>query len=272
MLSPLKDKWIVVTRATHQSGALVKKLKDAEANVIEFPLLEIHPTKDVENTKKKLTKINQYKLLIFVSVNAVDQCMQLVPTDHLNGLRIAAVGKKTAQRLKHYGLQVCCSPQAPYNSEALLALPELTRLGKRDKSDVDGVDDEADKVAIIRGEGGRELLKSTLQRQGVSVDYIDIYSRNCPQKTLNKLTSFHDQGHLDIIVVTSLGSAISLFELQDNNSKNTWLNDAYLMSGSNRITLQIQTKTPHKGKLYSAQDPSDETLYQELLLWAKRDN
>jgi uroporphyrinogen-III synthase len=65
------------------------------------------------------------------------------------------------------GLASVRIPVTTFDSEGLLALPELQH--------VDGV-----RVLIFRGEGGRELLGSTLVRGGARVDYVSCYRRAAP--------------------------------------------------------------------------------------------
>lgn len=59
-------------------------------------------------------------------------------------------------------------PSDRFDSESLLALPELTDLRGRS-------------VLIVRGSGGRDLLGTTLVERGAEVAYAEVYCRVLPQ-------------------------------------------------------------------------------------------
>ncbi|MEE9444401.1 MAG: uroporphyrinogen-III synthase [Cocleimonas sp.] len=254
---PLQDKWIVVTRPKHQAGVIKKTLEHAGAHVILFPLLEISPPDNFELSQQRLKKITDYDLVIFISPNAVEQSLKWLKPISLQGLTVVAVGTKTSILLTQYGIQVAFSPKDNFNSESLLALPEMKNLGL------------GKKIAILRGEGGRDFLKEQLGLQGCKVDYIDLYKRNCPQNNLEVLTQHHKNKQLDIILITSGTSIEHLFSIKENNSGNDWLDDARLLVGSDRIKQQILNSTTHCGELISSDNPSDENIYQKLLEWSK---
>ncbi|HIO96395.1 MAG TPA: uroporphyrinogen-III synthase [Leucothrix sp.] len=253
----LQDKWVVVTRPKHQAGSITKTLEEAGAHVILFPLLEINPPDNFELSKQRLDKILNYDLVIFISPNAVEQGLKWLNPSSLQGLEVTAVGAKTSALLTQYGMRVDFSPKGNFNSEALLALPEMRNLGS------------GKKIAILRGEGGRDFLKEQLELQGCNVDYINLYKRSCPQKNLEVLKEYHKNKQLDIILLTSGTSAAHLFLMKDKYGNNDWLNDTCLLAGSNRIKQQVLSRTSHRGELLSSSNPSDETIYQKLLEWSK---
>jgi uroporphyrinogen-III synthase len=58
-------------------------------------------------------------------------------------------------------------PASSYDSEGLLALPELARI-------------EDKRAILFRGQGGRELLARTLESRGATVDAVSCYRRAAP--------------------------------------------------------------------------------------------
>jgi uroporphyrinogen-III synthase len=62
-------------------------------------------------------------------------------------------------------------PSKGADSEALLAMPELAQM-------------ERQKVIIVRGRGGREWLKQSLESRGAQVGYLECYERCLPQPDL----------------------------------------------------------------------------------------
>jgi len=258
----LKDKWIVVTRPEHQAKKLCKRLKKAGAEVILFPLIEISPPDDLSLVKQKLSKLTEYDLIIFISPNAVEECLKWLDATLLQGMTIASVGAKTTKKLLSHGIHVNISPQKNYNSEALLALPDMQKFGL-------SASGKPHKVAILRGEGGREHLKKSLDKQGCAVDYIELYKRSCPQDSLDTLKNKALENQLDMILITSGTSIDHLFSLQAKNNDNNWLNSTPLLVGSERIKQQVLKHTSHHGALLSTLNPSDENLLEKLLEWSE---
>lgn len=252
MVLPLKDKWIVITRPKHQAASLRLTLEAAGANIILFPLLEIITSDNIVLAQKQLTRINEHDLVIFTSANAVDYALKWLDKSRLKTLKVAAIGKRTAKLLEEQGITVDYFPHQGFNSEAFLAMPEIQSYGANKK------------VAIIRGQNGRDYLKSGLEKQGAEVTYIDVYQRISPQSDLEQLSQQFDKNQLDIILITSGTSLINLFKYYPNNK---WLGRVSFLLGSERIKKQLLKRYNYRGSLLVASDPSDETLYQQLLKW-----
>jgi len=117
------------------------------------------------------------------------------------GLRCAAVGKGSAKELERFGGEDVIVPQGRFDSEALLALPELQDMaGKR--------------VVIFRGEGGRELLGDELIRRGADLTMVECYRRGKPVSgDVSLLLKQWVRGEIDAITVTSGESMRNLFDL-----------------------------------------------------------
>ena len=253
----LGDKWIAITRPIHQTHTLAKNIKKVGGWPLCFPLIEIIPS-DRTSTKQQLLMLNDYDVLIFISANAVEECFNVISPNTIKTPSIATTGKKTAQALSNKGLSVTFCPEKHFNSEALLAIPEFkTKIKQSNNTD----NKKPTKVAIIRGEGGRELLRDELLKTGASVDYIDVYKRYCPQENLNLLKEQWQQQKLDVVLLTSALSTAHFFRLANDEA---WINELTLLIGSPRMQKEIPAQ--FKGKILIAEDPSDETLYKKLNL------
>ncbi|MFC0337832.1 uroporphyrinogen-III synthase [Kushneria avicenniae] len=107
------------------------------------------------------------------------------------GLEFHATGVSTAEVLKT-GLGVEVSAPAPGSgsaSEALLALPGLQA--------VEGV-----RIALVCGEGGRELIEQTLTERGARVSRLALYERRLqpPDETARERLA---RGEFAVLIVTS---------------------------------------------------------------------
>lgn len=180
---------VVITRPEPQSRALAQMIRDAGGNVISFPVLAIADTTHPERVQQIVANLHQVQLAIFISANAVQYGLRQVSGWPAN-VRVAAVGAATAAALREHGHTNVIAPTSGFNSEALLALPELNAV-------------RGQRVVIFRGEGGRELLADTLRARGAQVDYAEVYRRVKLIADATELMAAWSQRAVDAIVVTS---------------------------------------------------------------------
>lgn len=182
---PLTGLNIVITRPREQAAGLLRYIEQLGGKPLLFPLLEITPVTDQAALREQLSRIAQFDLVIFISPNAVKYGMQALGKipDHV---RVAAVGQSSAQALRDLGVQGITAPTERFDSEALLALHELHNISGW-------------RVAILRGDGGRELLGDTLKSRGAQVEYITCYQRGKAHLD----TAALQDAKPDVIAVTS---------------------------------------------------------------------
>ncbi len=109
---PLHGCGILVTRAAHQSQGLSEQLRLLGGEVYQQPAFTIEPPADLRSLDSGLDVLAEGKVqgLSFSSSNAVDGLLQRAldrgwDARLLAGVRLAAVGPATAQRLGNYGLR-----------------------------------------------------------------------------------------------------------------------------------------------------------------------
>lgn len=181
---------VLVTRPRHQAGPLCEMIAAQGGTPLPFPTLEIAPPADLSGTRALLGQLERFQIAIFISPNAVQRGLALLPEGRLPaGLKIAAVGKGTARELARAGIEVSLLPEGQYDSEALLALPQLQDV--QDKH-----------ILIVRGEGGRPLLADTLRQRGAQVVYAEVYRRLRPQADVAALLK-RWPGEVQIAITTS---------------------------------------------------------------------
>ena len=153
-----------------------------------------------------VARLADYSLAVFISPNAVDYALPaiLARGPWPAGLLPAAVGQGTVRALAAHGVAGCVAPRERFDSEALLELPELAAgqvAGKR--------------VAIFRGDGGRELLAETLRERGAEVDCVTCYRRSGPADGVKPLLTAWRAGKLDALTVSSSEGLRYLVDLLD---------------------------------------------------------
>lgn len=156
---------ILVTRPAGQAEGLCQLIEAAGGQAIRFPTIAIEPTADA-HAAALLT--DSWDLLYFVSPNAAEQALALVPNGQWARVTwVAAVGRGTAQVLAAAGRAPDLVPNDRYESEALLAMPELADMRER-------------RVLIVRGAGGRATFAATMAERGALVQFAEVYRRVKP--------------------------------------------------------------------------------------------
>jgi uroporphyrinogen-III synthase len=169
----LGGRGVLVTRPEGQAHGLCRLIEAAGGRPVPFPGIRILPAADLEQARALLA--GRADLLVFVSGNAVSHGLPLFPGGRLpGGPRLAAVGAATARALAVAGRAPDLVPQGRYDSESLLALPELRDL-------------RGQRVVIVRGEGGRPTLGDELVRRGARLAYAEVYRRGPPTASAGPL-------------------------------------------------------------------------------------
>jgi uroporphyrinogen-III synthase len=207
--SPLTGLNIVVTRPREQAAGLVRRIEELGGKSFLFPLLEIEAVRDDSALREQISRLNQIDLVIFISPNAVRYGLAAINSLSQRGragvgevlpaaLRVATVGQGSAKALHEAGIAQVIAPTERFDSEGLLALPEL--------QDVDGK-----RVMIFRGDGGRELLGDTLKARGAKLEYATCYRRSKPDLEVGLLLAAMP----DAVTVTSSEALGHLMEMLD---------------------------------------------------------
>lgn len=201
---PLRGRTIVVTRPAAQADAMVAAIEAAGGTALRFPLLAIAPVADIAPIEAVAARLDDYDFACFVSPNAVEHALAVV----LRGrgwpaaLRAVTVGVSSEKSLVRHGIANVIAPRERFDSEALIALPELApeRVAGR-------------RVVIFRGDGGRELLGDTLVARGATVDYVTCYHRTRPPVDPQQLVELARQDGLDAITLTSSEGLDNLIDM-----------------------------------------------------------
>lgn len=224
-VGPLAGRTIVVTRPQAQAAPLAQAIAAAGGRPLVFPLLEISPAADPQPLAEAAERLADYALAVFISPNAVDYALprMLAAGPWPAALTPAAVGQGTVKALAAHGIAGCVAPTERFDSEALLELPELAAgqvAGRR--------------VAIFRGDGGRELLADTLRQRGATVDCIACYRRSGPSEGVAPLIAAWRAGRLDAITVSSSEGLRHLVDLLDADGR-AWLQNTPIFAPHARI-------------------------------------
>lgn len=208
----LQDLGIAITRPLAQAQKLSALITEAGGNAISFPLIDIVPLQDYRTFNETIEPIVEVDWAIFISSNAVQnglpRVMQRYPTLP-SKLRFAAIGPVTAKEIQSFGIEKVLTPHTRFDSEALLALPEMHDVNSK-------------RIMIFRGVGGREVLAETLKSRGALVTFAECYRRINPQSDCHLLKTLWQQKQCHAIVVTSSEAMRHLLEMTDGGNVD-WL-------------------------------------------------
>ncbi|MDD1615336.1 MAG: hypothetical protein CG439_407 [Methylococcaceae bacterium NSP1-2] len=250
-MTDLNGARVLVTRPAHQAENLCRLIEQQGGVAVRLPTLEIVECDDLFAIQKNLAHLESFQWLIFVSVNAVNFALKAndgkIPRFKTQPT-CAAIGKATANALERAGVVVDLTPEPPYNSEALLAMPELQHV-------------QGQRVLIVRGEGGREELANTLQSRGADVHYLNVYKRIMPRMNNAEIILLLEQNQLDVITATS-GEVLQNLLIMLDATRHQQLFNLPLVVVSDRIK-QMATELGFK-RIAVASSPSDEAILETV--------
>jgi uroporphyrinogen-III synthase len=191
----LQGRRIVVTRPAQQAGRLAREIEARDGIAVRFPVLAIFDVDDPRPLQTAAEKIEEFDYAVFVSPNAAEKalCAITARRDWPGRVVAAAMGETSARAIARFGVTRIVTPDGGrFDSEALLARPEFAPEAIRGK-----------RVAIFRGDAGRELLGETLEARGAQVARIPCYRRGRPDIDAAPLRALLARGEIDALTVTS---------------------------------------------------------------------
>ena len=251
----LKGVGVLVTRPRAQAENLAAMIEQQGGKAIRFPTIEIIEPRDPQALTAALDRLDEFALAIFISPNAVNRVLPLMLARHAalpSSLRMACIGRGSVRELKRFGVEKIIAPRERFDSEALLELPELTRIAGQE-------------IVIFRGEGGRELLGETLQARGALVTYAACYRRARPNADVTPLLHQGERGEIHIASITSADGLRNLCDMVGKNGQ-TWLRQIPLVVVSQRLAALAQELGFKTAALVSGQ-ASDEAILQTIKAW-----
>lgn len=213
---PLFGRRVLVTRAREQASEFKTLLAEMGASCIEFPTIAVAPAPSREPLDQSIEVLATYDWVIFTSVNGVRFFMKHLwsrggDVRDLHGIRLAAIGPKTAEALEQYGLRVDLVPKE-YRAESILeGLSGESVRGKR--------------FLLPRALEAREILPESLRRRGAHVDVIPAYQTVLPREQSAHMMDRLRSGGIDCLTFTSSSTVSNFFSMFGEDSVLPFLKD-----------------------------------------------
>jgi uroporphyrinogen III methyltransferase/synthase len=206
---PLFGRSIIVTRAREQASDFKEILQRLGAHCIEFPTIGIEPPPSWEPLDAAIARLSSYHWIIFTSVNGVEFFLQRLfatgcDVRELKGLRLCAIGPKTAEVLDRHGLRLDLIPEE-YRAESIL----------------DGLSGEPVtglRFLMPRALAARDILPETLRRRGAQVDVVAAYQTVLPDSRTASVFQALTQGQVDCLTFTSSSTVSNFFGMFERDA------------------------------------------------------
>lgn len=213
---------VLVTRPGSAAGRLADAFAAENAVAVCVPAIAIAPVEDTRSVEQLRDRLADVSVAVFTSVNAVDGFLGPMP-DAADGRLppvVLAIGRATAGALCSRGVAGVHTPRGRLDSEGLLACPQLhaRRVAGR-------------LVAVVKGEGGRDLLARELRRRGAEVIEADVYRRRTPERLAGMLDGV--RGSIDVVTATSAEALDNLLDAAPWTAD--WLSRRIVVAASERV-------------------------------------
>ena len=169
---PLFGWRVLVPRTREQAGETSARLRALGAVPVEVPTIAVEPPRSPAAMERAVKGIGdgRFQWIVFTSTNAVKAVREKVEEFGLDartfsGVKIAAIGEVTAQRLRDFGITPDLVPSGEQSSEGLLA----------EFAEYDEVLDLVGRVLLPRADIATETLVAGLTDLGWEVEDVTAY-------------------------------------------------------------------------------------------------
>ncbi len=198
---PLFGKRVLVTRPQSKNDTLVQRLSALGADVRHQPAIAVGALDDPTDLDQAIDQLERQDFLVFCSVHGVEFFLDRFYQQHdvrkLAGLRIAAVGRKTAQALRGHRIHADLVPN-DYTGDALVDLL---------------VDQKLSRGLVVRASRGNDAWVQRLCELGVNVSQVAAYRNEDVQDWPSSVCDDVHSGRIDWVTVTSSATARSVDRL-----------------------------------------------------------
>ncbi|MCC6347101.1 MAG: uroporphyrinogen-III C-methyltransferase [Nitrospirales bacterium] len=206
---PLFGHRILITR---EYTPEYEPLEDLGAEIFEFPTIKIVPPEDYTDLDKAIDAIHTYHWLLFTSANGVRYFMQrLLERDRdvrdLHGIRLCAIGTKTAEAVRQYGMRVDLIP-GEFTAEGLIQAfcpPEAEGL-------------KGIRILLPRAGAAREIFPQRVRELGGEIDTPVTYRAVKPEKHGKRLKRFLKEGRISVATFTSAATFTNFMEMMGDDA------------------------------------------------------
>lgn len=216
---------ILVTRPSPAGELLVSRLQALGKAAYHAPLIDFAPGQGLAQLSTQFMALREDDLVFILSKSAVsyaDAHLRQHDASWPKHLNYYAIGRSSGLAFHTVSQLSVSYPPDETTSEALLALPALQQLSGR-------------KALLLRGNGGRELLATTLRDRGVEVIYCECYQRHEIYYAGDEQSAHWQRSGISTLIVTSGEMLQQLYHLVPDDCRHSWLLRCRLVVVSPRL-------------------------------------
>ncbi len=261
---PMFGHRVLVTRE-HAGG--FEQLEDLGAEIVQFSTVEIAPPVTWDELDRSIDRIGEYHWLIFTSANGVKYFFRRlfdrsVDIRELKGLKVCAIGTRTAAEVEKFGIRVDLVPdkfRAEGLIEAFIRLHGAKSMAQGENS-LKGM-----KFLLPRAEVAREVFPDEVRRLGGIIDVPVAYRSVKPELHGKRLKRFLKEGRITIATFTSAATFNNFREIMGEDADDMLRNVAIAVIGP--VTARAIEKTGRKVDIIP-EEATVEALAEEIKKWA----
>ncbi len=223
---PMFGHRILVTRE-HSVG--FEPLEELGAEILQFPTVEIVPPASWEEIDEALSGVQKYDWMIFTSSNGVKFFFRRlfekgVDIRELKGVKICAIGTKTAEEIGRLGLRVDLVPDE-FRAEGLIEA-FIKEVGSEGAQPFKGM-----RFLLPRAEVAREIFPDKVRQLGGTIDVPAAYRAVKPEMHGKRLRRFLKEGRITIATFTSAATFNNFMEMMGEDAEELLKNVAIAAIG-----------------------------------------
>jgi uroporphyrinogen-III synthase len=199
-------KTVLVTRPKDQAASFVKKLEEYGLNSVVFPTIEIRPVPGWN-----VPSLAMFDGVFFTSPNSVSFFIERLLSESpeeleaLQGLKVWAVGKTTAQDLAVHGVN---TQPVPKISDAVTLMEEIGSEAITGRT-----------FLFLRGSLSLGTIPDVINKRGGKCTELTVYDNVPPSlEESEKIKALLKQGELSCLSFTSPSTAINFFKAMGTTS------------------------------------------------------
>ncbi len=268
----------ILSTREHLEG--FEPLEELGAEIIDFPTIEIVPPESYDELDKSIEQLEIYDWLIFTSRNGVKFFFKRFfekdrDVRDLKGLKICAIGTKTAIEIKKYGLKTDLIPNK-FHAEGLTEVfvkmrnAECGLRNEKIKSKIQIPKSEFLKgvrFLLPRAEKAREIFPEKVRELGGEIDVPVTYRTIKPESRGKRLRRFLKEGRISIATFTSAATFNNFREIMRKDA------DELLKRVTIAVIGPVTAKAIENAGLRVDIMPKEatiEAMVKEIIKWATK--
>jgi uroporphyrinogen-III synthase len=212
---------VLVARPVGRGGPIARRVRALGAEAVHLPTASLRTTDAPSVARGVLARAASAHATIFSSPTAVRFAAAVAPTLDFAALRAIAVGPATARAIARRGGEPIL-PGRRFDSEGVLALPELARVSGR-------------RIVLVTAPGGRDAIASALAARGARLEHAMVYRRTLPVWREAHREALRTAGRPCLVVVSSVDAVAALARLASPMLLEPLRQDAVVIASSSRV-------------------------------------